>query len=211
MSMVLGKLGGGLMIVAIVGFLWLQNDLKSKQIGNLRGQVAGLNAEIEYQNRISKLNADHNAAQAEAVKRINSERQIYEQKINQMRLSASADALKDPFGFGDDMHKHYARVMCRIERATDPYAQPACDYFTTETTAPDIAHTITVTADIAERWRELCQDGQKDFCDWSITGFTPQGVLNHISWLNSIDAYVSATARWMGTVESMVDVLQSEK
>lgn len=54
--------------------------------------------------------------------------------------------------------------------------------------------TIIVTSGTAEDYASLCEDGQEDFCDWSVVAFTPQGWLNFSSYLLSIERRIEGDA-----------------
>lgn len=128
-------------------------------------------------------------------------------EINKLRLTADRLARVDPLSFGDDYHVRLARIMCRIEAATDHSAVETCDHAPAEAYLTDIAFTLTVTQDNAEIWREQCEDGHKDFCGWSLTGMTPQASLTLLTWLESVDAYAREQGDHINMLHDMVGYL----
>jgi len=179
----------GLAVAIVFGYLdwsrtqWIQRATEA----NIAAQV---NAKtIDYLNDTAEMSKAFNAALAE--KEATHARQLGKKisEINQLRLTADKMAKLDPMGFGDDYHVRLARVMCRIQAGTNRDDRATCNNAPDEAYLSDIAFTITVTAETAEVWSELCDDGQRDFCDWSLTGRTPQGALTELSWLEAVDAY----------------------
>lgn len=110
---------------------------------------------------------------------------------NMLRQTVDGLALSDPTGFGDRLHTRLALGMCLIglgEQGNNREAVAACYSDAREAQSPTIALTQTINADLAERYAEQCDDGNTDFCDWAITGFTPQGALTFENyWLSLAD------------------------
>jgi hypothetical protein len=68
--------------------------------------------------------------------------------------------------------------------------------------------TITVTAESFEQYQELCDDGLVDFCNVGIPGFTPHGMINFMTYLNDLYAYIQAannSLRYWERVSSRID------
>lgn len=147
---------------------------------------ATLKHERELQRQIGELNDKHELERAQNEKAMGE--RIAE--INMLRQKAERLAQVDPLGFGDDIHIRLARIMCRVEAGSDLAAVETCNSAPAETFLTDLAFTITVTAENAEIWREQCEAGNRDFCDWSITGFTPQGTMTLLAWLEAVDRYL---------------------
>ena len=61
-------------------------------------------------------------------------------------------------------------------------------------TVDDFARTwtITVTAADFEVYQEFCDEGLADFCNVGIPGFTPHGLINFMTYLNDLYAYIGA-------------------
>lgn len=127
-----------------------------------------------------------------------------EEEINQLRLTADRLAQVDPLSFGDDYHVRLARVMCRIEAGTSAADRETCDTAAAEAYLADVAFTITVTADNAEYWGEQCEDGKRDFCDWSLTGFTPQAALTMLAYIEKVDAYALAQGQQLDGLHELI-------
>lgn len=184
-----GGLLATLMLMAAVGFLWKSNEQKAAELGILRASLSGAEATIAFKDRLaiySQTQADalaaRDAANHRAMEALTNER-------DRLRVTVERRALEDPYDFGDGFEFELARLFCLFEAGSDRGARKACNLHSAEAYEPEIALTLTVTPQLAERWAEACASGQErseDFCRWSITGFTAQGgitILNHLERL----------------------------
>jgi len=169
--------------------------------------AASSKAEVQYQ-------ADLDRAEQTFHDKLNEERQTNEKdrnshiaEINKYRQLAEKLSRTDPISFGDDYHVRLARIMCRIEAGTDLYKVETCNSAATETFLTDIAFTLTVTAENAEVWREQCEDGNREFCDWSLTGMTPQAALTLLSWLEGVTGYAKEQGDHINALHGVIDYL----
>lgn len=158
----------------------------------------------EYSEETAALSQKHIDDLAEKDREHNRQLGERETEINQLRLRADKLAKVDPLGFGNDYHVRLARVMCRIEAGTDSGARQTCDNAPAEAYLSDVAFTITVTAETAEQWAELCEEGNRDFCDWSLTGRTPQGALTELAWLEKVDGFALAQGLQIDSFHDLV-------
>ena len=166
----------------------------------LREQARALELQAEFQNRLNEREAEYVDAQNRSIA-----------EINKLRLVAEKKAELNPTAFGDAYHVRLARIMCRIEGGSNRAKRDACNSAAAETYLSDIAFTLTATADTAERWQELCEDGQDDFCRWSITGMTPQGALTLLAWLEQVDRYAAEQAEQIDNLHALIDRLQNKE
>ena len=127
-------------------------------------------------------------------------------EINKYRQQADALALADPKTFGDDYHMRITRIMCQFSAQGDYAAEQGCISTAAKTIAASV-NTITITPAIAETYQELCEEGQKDFCEWSLTGYTPQGGLNH---LTDLQAIVSHSIEQTRTIDYLYKIIEKK-
>lgn len=204
---------GGVVVVMGVALYFLfgayTNQVELRMVAEVAAATnkAALDFQIEVdrieQEHANKLNKEREAnvkAQNAAIAEIN----LYRQKAERL-------AQFDPVGFGDDYHVRLARIMCRIEAGTDSAGVQACNNAPPETYLTDVAFTLTVTADNAEIWQEQCGDGNQNFCDWSLTGFTPQAALTLLSWLEQVDGYAREQGQHIDTLHSLIKAISGDR
>lgn len=204
-----------LMLLSAVGFLWKANERKAEELGIVNAALAGAEATIAYKDKTA---ADAQAfADRLAKLRASSTRDLegVTNERDRYRATAEKRALADPYDFGDGFEFELARLFCLLEAGGDRAARKTCDLYPREDYHPDLALTLTVTPELAERWAEECdtaRDGGEEgsgFCRWAITGFTVQGgytVLNH---LERVAAYALALEDRADTLEAMLRELTS--
>jgi len=159
-----------------------------------RAQIAAGIAEktIEYQ----KATADLSQANLDAIETLKSEQKrktdANNAELDRYRDIASKLAQANPTSFGDDYHIKLGRIMCLIQGGSNLLDRETCRTAPDEAYLSNVALSLTVTAEQAEIWQELCEDGQKSFCEWSITGFTPNTAITVLQWLYRVDEYAKA-------------------
>ena len=177
------------LLLVVCAFLFWSYTVQVEQ--RVEAEIAAKSAELslQYAEDTAALSKEFNNQLA--IERQTHERAVGEKisEINRLRQRVEKLARNNPKGFGDDFHVRLARIMCRIQAGTDTDTRETCDNAAPEAFGTDIAFTITVTPDTADIWREQCEDGHRDFCNWSITGFTPQGALTLLSWLQQLDTF----------------------
>lgn len=173
--------------------------------------AASSKAEVRYQ-------ADLDRKEQEFHNKLNGEREANAKalaankaEINRYRLQAERLSRVDPLAFGDDYHVRLARVMCRIEAGTDLSKVETCNSAPAETFLAGVAFTVTVTADNAEIWQEQCEDGNREFCDWSLTGMTPQAALTLLSWLEEVSGYAKEQGDHINTLHELIGYLGEDR
>jgi hypothetical protein len=204
------KLGGllaTLMLMAAVGLLWKANERKAAELGVLQASLAGAEATIIFKDRLAIHSqvladalADQDATNRTAMEAITHER-------DRLRVTAERRALEDPYDFGDGFEFELARLFCLFEAGSDRRARKACDLHSRQAYSPDIALTLTATPELAERWREACEVGaieSDDFCRWSVTGFTAQGGITVLNYLERLASYTLALEDRAGALEAML-------
>lgn len=177
------------LLVILLGFVDWQRTRAIEGRAEARIAAAAEKSAREYVEKTAELSQDFNDKLAEKDREHTRQLGNREAEINQLRLTADRLARVDPLGFGDDYHVRLARVMCRIQAGTDHNSREACDNASAEAYLANVAFTLTVTSDNAEIWREQCEDGNRDFCEWSLTGFTPQAALTLLTYMERVDAY----------------------
>jgi len=200
---------GGVVVVMGIALYFLFGAYTNQVELRVTAQIAAASAkaEVEYQAELDrKEQAFHDQLNAERQANVKAQN-LHIAEINQYRQKAERLAQVDPLGFGDDYHVRLARVMCRIEAGTDHSKVEACNNAPAEAYLSDLAFTLTVTAGNAEIWAEQCEDGNRDFCDWSITGFTPQAALTLLSWLEQVDGYAREQGDHINTLHGLIKML----
>lgn len=113
-------------------------------------------------------------------------------KIRELTLNLERMAHEQPFKTGNLYELRLKRIMCKI--ATNPGSdiRASCDRFeaSPEDYSPRFASIVTITADEAEKFKEQCEAGDKDSCDYSMIAFTSQGAEDLIEDLNTILYYI---------------------
>ncbi len=177
---------------AMLAFLfWLYTGEVEKRV---QAEVAAVSTQkaLEY----AKSTADLSQAHVNAIETLKGEQKrktdANNAELDRYRDIAAKAAQVDPTAFGDDYHIKLGRIMCLIQAGTNILDRETCNNAPNEAYLSDIALSLTVTADQAEIWQELCDDGQKDFCEWSITGFTPNTSITLLQWLYRVDEYAKA-------------------
>lgn len=196
-----------LMLLAALGFLWKANEQKAAELGTLRASLAGAEATIAFNDRLaiySQTQADalaaRDAANQRAMEALTNER-------DRLRVTVERRALEDPYDFGDGFEFELARLFCLFEAASDRGARKTCNLHSPEAYAPEVALTLTVTPELAERWAEACIAGEErseDFCRWSITGFTAQGGITILNHLERLAAFTLALEDRATVLEAML-------
>lgn len=176
-------------LILLLGFVDWSRSNAIERAAAAEIAAASEKAARKYVEKTAALSQDFNEKLAEKDREHTRQLGNRETEINQLRLTADRLARVDPLGFGDDYHVRLARVMCRIQAGTDNNSRETCDNAPAEAYLADVAFTLTVTADNAEIWREQCEDGNRDFCEWSLTGFTPQAALTLLTYMERVDAY----------------------
>jgi hypothetical protein len=128
-------------------------------------------------------------------------------QIDIWRIRAEKLAQANPEKFGDDFHDRLARLMCMAEAGNNREARQTCRNAPAEAFDPGFSLTVTVTQDNAEIWQEQCDDGRAEFCEWSITGFTPQGMGLFENWLVRFEGYAVILSDFADGLLAIIDKL----
>lgn len=177
---------------AMLGFLfWLYTGEVEKRVQAEITAVSNQKA-LEY----AKSTAEASQRHVDAIEVLKVEQRRTTEALNaeldQSRDMAAKLALSDPKTFGDDYHIKLGRIMCLIQAGPNILDRETCSNAPDSSYISNIALSLTVTAEQAEIWQELCEDGQKDFCEWSITGFTPNTSITVLQWLYRVDEFARA-------------------
>jgi len=143
----------------------------------------------EYQEKtasMSQTHANEMFTKDNAITRLTSEK---EREINALRSIYEKELREKPFDTGNDFERRIAHVMCLIQSGSHSGARETCDIQARQSYSPDIAITVTVTQKTTDDWRIFCEEGKRDYCDYAIMGFTKDGALTLLNWLNQVDEY----------------------
>jgi len=159
---------------------------------------------IKYQ----KATADASQANLDAIETLKTTQRKETGEINaeldRYRDSAAKAAQTNPTAFGDDYHIKLGRIMCLIQGGSNLRDRETCNNAPDSAYITDVALSLTVTAEQAEIWQELCDDGQEAFCEWSITGFTPNTAITILQWLYRVDEYAKAQGDHIEGLHSLI-------
>jgi len=177
---------------AMLAFLfWLYTGEVEKRV---QAEVAAVSTQkaLEY----AKSTADLSQAHVDAIEALKTtqrkETGEINAKLDRYRDIAAKAAQANPTAFGDDYHIKLGRIMCLIQAGTNLLDRETCSNAPNQAYLADVALSLTVTAEQSEIWKELCEADQKDFCEWSITGFTPNTAITILQWLYRVDEYAKA-------------------
>lgn len=188
----MGAVTGGLGLVAVLaaGFgYWQYEEAQAEREARVEWQMTA----IERKAVIDDLRARQKMAQKQADKlaqvRSDFQRETQElvNEIQSQRAAREAERIEQPYTAGNDDWIALSRIMCRIanQGRSDPRS---CD-FSSEDASTAVSPVVTVTPDTAERWEELCNNGRQDFCRWSLTGLTTDGIAQLKTWMAQIERY----------------------
>lgn len=220
-----------MMLGASIYFLNGRLEVANKEIGNLSGQVIGLQGEIKTTDALAvnnKLhNSKYNTLQNSTDERIQGLRNDFTNKIT-TGFTASQNS---PETFADSVDVDFYRLMCRIQGRTDLDAIQTCSNITADTLENSKPFTITITQENAETYRLVCEnykywiveatDEQReakgeeyitavaktyDFCRWSVTGFTVETFYGmFMPYLTLLEKKLFDQAAWIETVSKQVE------
>lgn len=198
-------------ILLIFGALlwWLDYD-RSRQIERrVAAEVEAKTAQAQEQHVRDMAEMSQKHAQAFADQQAQNEKELGDRnaELEQWRIRAESLAQERPEVFGDDFHERLARIMCLAEAGNNRENRAACRDASAEAFNPGFSLAVTVTQENAEIWREQCEDGRKEFCEWSITGFTPQGMGLFEGWLIRFESHVLSLSDWGDGLRGVIDGL----
>lgn len=174
-------------------------------------QVAAEMAEetLKYKDDTARLSQENADFKARADANLMTAQNTYTQEINAMRATYEKELRNQPFDTGNAFEHRLAVVMCKISSGNNE-DRKACDIQATAPYSPDQSLIVTVTNDTTEYWREQCEEGINDFCDYALIGITTQGALTILDYLNQVDRYIQ---QWKTLSEydgKIIDVIQQE-
>lgn len=223
-----------MIVIAMMAFsIYLLNgklEVANKEIGNLSGQVIGLEKDIETTVKLADNNKLHNE-KFDILKNSTDERIQGLRNDFTKQLSTGFNASQEsPDTFATTVHVDVARWMCRVQAATDSSAIKTCMDSPASAFEGDKSLTITITQDTAELYRAACEnyrywiveatDDQReakgseyvdavaktyDTCRWSVTGYTVEGFYGlMMPYLTLIEKKMYNDALWIESVKTQL-------
>ena len=194
---------------AMIALLFWQYtaQVEKRVVYEIAAQTAELT--LKYKDDTARLSQENADIKAKADSNLMIAQNEYTREINAMRATYETELRNEPFDTGNAFELRLARLMCKIS-SSDNESRKACDIPLAEPYAPDTSLIVTVTSDTAEFWREQCELGLNDYCDYSLVGITPQGALTILDYMNQIDRYIQ---QWKTTSEydgKIIDALTKE-
>ena len=176
------------MVVALVGYLDWSRTQWIKQATAAQIEAAGKTAALEFKSQTAQMSQEHANKIAEKDATIAANSAKYEREVNGLRNTIEQDMLKAPFDTANDVERRVAYRMCRYEAGNNSDLREACDIRKALPYSPKFAATVAVTPETAEQWAELCEStGKDDYCGYAVTGFTREGILKLLSWMDAVD------------------------
>ena len=178
----------GIMFI-LLGFMFHKYTVAVET--SIKFQVAAETAQIaaDYKDETARLSQQNADIKAQADANLVTAQNEFSREINIMRATYEKDLRNQPFDTGNAFEHKLAIIMCKIS-SDNPDSRKACDIQATAPYTPDTSLIVTVTSDTADFWREQCEDGISDFCDYAIVGMTTQGALTILDYLNQVDRYI---------------------
>jgi len=176
-------------LLLLLGFMFHKYTVAIET--SVKYQVAAETAQIAagYKDETARLAQENANIKAENDAALTKASNGYTQEINAMRATYEKELQNKPFDTGNAFELRLARLMCKIS-SDNSDSRKACDLPLAEPYSPDTSLIVTVTDDTAEFWREQCEDGMTDFCNYSLVGITPQGALTILDYMNQVDRYI---------------------
>ena len=222
------------LLLMLLAFLYHEGDKKTLRIGEQGADLRAAQVVEEYREKLDKLTAEY-AEKLDIVRRQDAnEIGDLRAQNNEWKLDAAKRAREDPFDFGDSLHRFFVGSMCRIAAGLDAEGRAACNNIAADAYTPGVALTVTVTPELAEDWAYRCElwrdagalprdseeldafikqfeitTDDRDLCNWSITGFTPNGAGIVKDWWISVEYSLLELRRWGVGVEDHVDRLNN--
>lgn len=159
----------------------------------------------DYENKTAKMSMEQNEILNQKNAEILTIKATHEREINDYVAKLEKSAIKAPFETGNDFERRIALSMCLISKASDSAGRDTCHLQARQTFAPDTANFITVTASTSEQWREYCEDGKLDYCNYAIIGLTTEGARKILLYLDDVDRYQYQLNARSNTLETMID------
>lgn len=155
----------------------------------LKIQTIQLELAAEYRRETHLLSESHAAQLALKNAEIDRVTAEYLQEIDGLKEQLEQRSIVAPVQAGDDFERRLAHRMCLIAAGGDRDSRETCDRRAANPYAPNKSLVVTITPETAERWREECDDGRLDTCQYAIIGFTTEGAVQLLSWLADVDRY----------------------
>jgi hypothetical protein len=111
----------------------------------------------------------------------------YLERLNEQARTIEQRMATDPFNAGNDLHRRFYDVLCKIASGRDFGAREACGVLAAQTFIPGSSPVLSITPETVEQWQQLCEDGRKDFCKYRIVGFRTGPTYDLLAWLTQLD------------------------
>jgi hypothetical protein len=173
-------------VVAVMGGLLYIKDKQATAAAQRASQqeIRALTAEQGW-----KAERDQWRLQQEHADELERNKQSSQRNIEQLGIELSQErakgfnlALEAPVTAGDGFTSFVAWWMCEKSAAGGDY-QGTCDIDAAANPAAAVNFLQIFTPTVAEQWAELCEAGQRDFCEYVMVGFTWDGWYNFQNYL----------------------------
>ncbi len=196
---------GSAIVIGFMAFQVWRVEKKNEVLIRTNEGLVEQNAGLTLENVVQRMSGEKTDAVREAVDKErnirDSERQEYENTINEMRPVAEQNAIGQPFQAGVDYATRLARIMCKFANLDDPEGRRSCSGGTISPASLGVNHPLMFTSGTASDYAVLCEaehnaheereaGGEEvgeffsDFCSYALVGLPVQGWLNFELWLN---------------------------
>jgi len=108
--------------------------------------------------------------------------------INDQARTIEQRMATDPFAAGNDLHRRFYDVLCKIASGRDNDSRKACGVLASQTFVPGSSPIISVNPETVVGWQQLCEDTKSpDFCNYQIVGFRTGPTYDLLAWLTQLD------------------------
>jgi len=113
-------------------------------------------------------------------------------KIRELTQNLERMAYEKPFKTSNLYELRLKRILCKISTNKSSAGRASCDRFeaSPENYSPRFASFITITPKVAEQYKEFCEDGKLDYCNYSMMALTINGASDLLYDLNTIHFYI---------------------
>jgi len=134
-------------------------------------------------------------------------RQKETEYLEQIREQASTIQQRmqiDPYSASDSLARDFGRVVCEISSGRDLSARQACRLHSIQADTTSGSPVLSITAETTELWRELCEDGRRDFCEYQIVGFRTAATYELLAYLRQLDTVIQTQDANFDTVVDQI-------
>jgi hypothetical protein len=186
------QIGAAILMISLIG--WLAHSWKVQIETNysykLEAELSKAAKNYQEQTAKATLEIANNKHKIEITAL--EEHNISNRKIRELTQNLERLAYEKPFKTANLYELRLKRILCKIATNKSSEARASCDRFEVapENYAPRFASFITITPKVAEQYKEFCEEGKLDYCNYSMMSLTNNGASDLLYDLNTILFYI---------------------